>query len=206
MSKRTYCDRCNRPSQVCFCQNISLLDNHWPISIIQFYKEKKHPLGTITIAKLGLSNCQVILSDDPNYNDMRENLIKQQPLLVYPGENSIPLEPLAEDVLRNENLSTSEKRPILFLDGTWRKTRRLLHESPELDKLTKISIQPDMHSRYRIRKAPNPQALSTLEAIVYVLSLLEKDSNKYQSLLDAMDLMINKQIEMMGNETFKQNY
>jgi len=196
MPKRKLCDRCKRPITVCYCQHISKQENNWPVTILQHYKESHHPLGTATIAKLGLNHCDILLSNDPNYQENKERLIKQQPLLIYPGEESIPI----------EEMKFEKPRPLVFLDGTWRKTRLLLHESPELNQITKVSINPDTISQYRIRKTPNPQALSTLEAIIYVLSLLEKEQMKYQSLLDAMNNMVNKQIELMGEETFKRNY
>jgi len=196
MAKRKLCDQCKRPVSVCYCQFISKHANEWPVTILQHYKETHHPLSTATIAKLGLSHCDILLSNDPYYHEKKEQLINQQPLLIYPGEESIPI----------EEMKFEKPRPLVFLDGTWRKTRLLLHESPELNQITKVSINPDSISRYRIRKSPNPQALSTLEAIVHVLSLLEKDQTKFQSLLDAMDQMVNKQIELMGEETFKRNY
>ena len=196
MAKRKLCDQCKRPINVCFCQYISKQANYWPITILQHYKESHHPLGTAIIAKLGLNHCDILLSNDPDYHQKKEILIKQQPLLIYPGEESTAI----------EEMKFEKTRPLIFLDGTWRKTRLLLHESPELNQITKVSINPNSISRYRIRKTPNPQALSTLEAIVYVLSLLEKDQTKYQSLLEAMDQMINKQIKLMGEDTYQRNY
>ena len=196
MTKRKLCDQCKRPGKVCFCQSITTVENLWPVVILQHFKESKHPLGTAIIAELSLKNCKLHLSNNENYTKQKDLLIKQQPLLIYPGNDSIPMEEIASD----------KPRPLIFLDGTWRKTRLLLHESPELNQLTKVNINPEKLSRYKIRKAPMPEALSTLEAIIDVLSALEKDQTKYQPLLHTMDTMINKQIELMGEETFKRNY
>ena len=177
------------------------VENLWPVYIFQYFKEKQHPLNTAIIAKLGLKQSEIIRSNEANFDQQCEAIIKQQPLLIYPGEDSIPIETLLD-----ESAITEKPRPILFLDGTWRKTRLLIHESPQIAQLQKISIKPKLRSRYKIRKAPNPDAISTLEAIVYVLSRLEHEPDKYHSLLETMDIMINKQIEMMGEETFSKNY
>jgi len=196
MTKRKLCDQCKRPTNVCYCQFISRLENQWPVFILQHFKESNHALGTANIAKLSLSNCEILLSNDSNYHVKKDALIKQKPLLVYPGNKCIPI----------EEVKIEKPRPLIFLDGTWRKTRRLLYESTDLNQLQKINIKPDTLSRYRIRKTPNPHALSTLEAIVYVLSKLEAETDKYQPLLHTMDQMINKQIELMGEDTFNRNY
>ena len=199
MTKRKTCEKCKRPIKVCFCERISVIENQWPITILQYFKESKHPLNTANIAELSLTNCKIHLTNNENYKEQIKTLIQPTPnqaLLIYPDKDSTPI----------EKIDTNETRPLIFLDGTWRKTRRLLYESPELDQLPKVSISPDMISRYKIRKAPSPESLSTLEAIVHVLSVLEKDPTKYQPLLNTMDTMINKQIEIMGEETFKKNY
>jgi len=196
MAKRKLCDQCKRPINVCYCQYITRLENQWPIFILQHFKESNHALGTANIAKLSLSNCEILLSNDSNYHAKKEALVKQQPLLIYPGDDSVPI----------DEVTFEKPRPLMFLDGTWRKTRLLLHESPELNQLQKVGIKPEILSRYRIRKPPNPQALSTLEAIVYVLSKLESETDKYQRLLHTMDQMINKQIDLMGEDTFNRNY
>ena len=82
----------------------------------------------------------------------------------------------------------------------------MLLESPALMQLPKVSFQPETVSRYRIRKEPDQYALSTLEAIVYALSVLEGNADTYKPLLDSMDWMIEKQIELMGKDVFEKNY
>ena len=72
--------------------------------------------------------------------------------------------------------------------------------------LPKVSFRPETVSRYRIRKEPDEYALSTLEAIVYALSVLEGNADTYKPLLDSMDWMIEKQIELMGRDVFEKNY
>jgi len=196
MIKRMLCQRCERPINVCYCQNITTLENQWPVYIFQYFKENKYALGTARIAKLSLNNCNIFPSNHQEYQKQLDTLFLQSPLLIFPGKDSIPL----------TSLSLSKPKPLIFLDGTWRKTRRLLHESPQLESFVKVSFETNRLSRYRIRKAPSLFSVSTLEAIVYVLSYLENEPTKYQSLLNSMDLMINKQIEMMGETTFKKNY
>ncbi|MDH5257588.1 MAG: DTW domain-containing protein [Gammaproteobacteria bacterium] len=198
--KRQQCLQCNRPQSVCICHCLKTVDNQWPVWILQHPAELKHAIGTAKIATLSLKNILTIDSEQAIINkNIKTEIISRVPTLVYPGADAMTLTQL-------QQLSQEEHGPLLFLDGSWRKTRKMLYDFPELEKLPRVAIQPDTHSRYRIRKEPNETAISTLEAIVYVLSQLENDKAKYQPLLDTMDWMINKQIEYMGKETYLKNY
>jgi DTW domain-containing protein YfiP len=60
-------------------------------------------------------------------------------------------------------------------------------------------------SRYRLRKAPGPGALSTIEAIVQALQTLEAPAS-FESLLKPFEALIEGQIAAMGEETFQRNH
>lgn len=193
---RPLCQQCLRPPKVCYCHTITNIGNRWPIYILQHPKETSHAIGTARIAQLSLQDCQTVIAEVPENNQVfAEQITKTQPLLVYPGEQSQPVIELDKQAIR----------PLLFLDGSWRKTRRMLHESGLLANLPKITM-PMPVSRYKIRKEPIPEAVSTVEAIAEVLSTLEGDKKKYQPLLNSMDWMIAQQIEQMGADTYQNNY
>jgi DTW domain-containing protein YfiP len=175
---------------VCYCHTINKVANSWPIHIFQHTQEAKHALNTARIAQLSLENCELF-----EVNEVSE-AFSADTLLIYPGNDSLPL----------EEMSLTTTRPLIFLDGSWRKTKRMLLESTSLQSLQKVSIRPDFCSRYRIRKSPFSDGISTLEAIVSVLHYLDGDKNNYSSLLTSMDYMIEKQIELMGEEIYQRNY
>jgi len=60
-------------------------------------------------------------------------------------------------------------------------------------------------SRYRLRKAPEPGALSTVEAIVQALETLEAPVS-FAGLLRPFEALIEGQIRAMGEETFLRNH
>ena len=62
-----------------------------------------------------------------------------------------------------------------------------------------------LQGRYRIRKAKEQNAVSTLEAVTHALTLLEPEKD-FKSILKTMDWMIDRQIEAMGDEVYKYNY
>ena len=60
-------------------------------------------------------------------------------------------------------------------------------------------------TRYRLRKAPGPGALSTVEAIVQALDILEAPAS-YAPLLRPFEALIEGQIEAMGADTYQRNH
>jgi DTW domain-containing protein YfiP len=198
---RAVCQKCQRPTSVCYCHLISLVENHWPVYILQHPHEVKHAIGTARIAQLSLGNCQIFIGDKPEDIPELYKLIKtHSPLLVFPKEPNTDI-----NAVRGSNV-----RPLLFLDGSWRKAKRMLYESPLLSGLSRVSFSTTPVSRYKIRKEPNLKALSTLEAITVALGTLESNDRKYQPLLTTMDWMIKQQVDNImtrkGKDTFEKNY
>jgi len=197
--KRSICSRCTRPVKVCYCHTLSAVHNRWPIHILQHPKESKHPIGTARIAELSLSQCILQVGEKFTLESIRNIRSEFNDfVVVYPGEDSMSI----------ESLDPLYTKTLIFLDASWRKSRRMLYESPELMALPKVGIHPKKASHYRIRKAPDTNSLSTLEAIVYTLSVLENNGEvgEFSSLLNSMDWMIEKQIELMGRGVFERNY
>ncbi len=83
---------------------------------------------------------------------------------------------------------------LVVLDGTWRKSRKMLFLNPALRDLPRMSLQQVAPSRYRIRKAHAPDQLSTLEATCQALAQLEVDQEKFLPLLQAFDGFVGEQL------------
>jgi DTW domain-containing protein YfiP len=195
--KRQICSHCNRPINRCLCHTITAIDNHWPIHILQHSNEVNHALGTAKIAQLSLSQCEVNISKiTAEHERYIETILNAKPILVFPSADSSAL----------LSINTDDTRPLIFLDATWRKAKRLYLESELLQSLPTVHLQVTGLPTYKIRKSPNPKALSTIEAIAETLSTLETNSEKYQPLLTSMNWMIARQIELMGEKIYRENY
>ncbi|MNY43974.1 DTW domain protein [compost metagenome] len=94
---------------------------------------------------------------------------------------------------------------LVVPDGTWRKARKLLHCNPLLAALPRVTLAPGLQSRYRLRKAPMPGALSTIEAVVSALDILEAPA-QFDALLKPFDALIDGQIKAMGEQTYRRNH
>lgn len=195
---RAQCPRCLRPQTHCLCSLIPALDSRTRVLLLQHPSEVNHALNTARLAALGLSNAELRVGEV--FEDLAEWLEQPgyQARLLFPGDDAQP-------VSRNE--SNSESPPLLLVvpDGTWRKARKLLHLNPLLAQLPRITLPEGAVSRYRLRKAPGPGALSTLEAIVQALEILEAPRS-YAPLLRPFEALINGQIDAMGVETYQRNH
>ena len=188
---RPQCPRCQGPSSHCLCSLIPSLDSSTQVLILQHPSETAHALNTARLAALGLRKAQLRVGEVVKLPvDERDNY------LLFPGVDATPLESLA-----------SGERPLRLIvpDGTWRKARRLLHLNPELAALPRVSLPAGLVSRYRLRKAPVPGALSTIEAIVIALNMLE-GGGRFDQLLRPFEALIEAQIAAMGIETYQRNH
>ena len=82
---------------------------------------------------------------------------------------------------------------LIVLDGTWRKSRKMLCLNPALQQLPRLSLAPLQASRYLIRQAHRPGQLSTLEATCAALAQLEMQGDKFAPLLKAFDGFVAQQ-------------
>lgn len=190
---RSQCPRCQRPPSHCLCALIPSITNDTAVLILQHPSESGHALNTARLAALGLTNAELRIGErfeDLPADDGVENY------LLFPGERAIGVGELAQ---------ASGPLRLIVPDGTWRKARKLLHLNPGLASLPRATLPEGLVSRYRLRKAPMPGALSTLEAIVTALNLLEGD-HRFDALLKPFDAMIEAQIAAMGAEVFQRNH
>lgn len=193
---RKRCERCHRPLSHCLCALIPSLDSRTRVLLLQHPSEVGHALNTARLAALGLRNAQLLVGEV--FDDL-PTLLNQsgyQARLLFPGEGAQVVAPVPAEAL-----------PTLLVvpDGTWRKARKLLHLNPALAALPRLGLESVPASRYRLRKAPGPEALSTLESIVQALQVLEAPTC-FEALLKPFDALIDAQIEAMGEEVYQRNH
>ncbi|EPL08041.1 tRNA-uridine aminocarboxypropyltransferase [Pseudomonas sp. CF161] len=193
---RSQCPRCLRPESHCLCALIPQLDSRTRVLLLQHPSEVNHALNTARLAALGLTNAELIVGEV--FADLPQLLNRPgyQARLLFPADDAQTLQaygPAAQPLL------------LVVPDGTWRKARKLLHLNPLLAALPRVSLGPGGVSRYRLRKAPGPGALSTLEAIVQALQTLEAPAS-FEPLLKPFEALIEGQIAAMGEDTYQRNH
>jgi DTW domain-containing protein len=185
---RERCYDCYRPASDCFCDVIPAIENQTSVLILQHMRERAHPFNTARIVHLALQNSSLLVD---HTKDLAATLASQSGALqpgaglLYPGPDAALLDDLPVG-----------QRPaqLVVLDGTWHHAKTLLRDIPALHPLPRYKLAPVSPSRYRIRREPSAAYLSTVEATVAALRVLEPETRGWDQLLAAFDCMVERQL------------
>jgi DTW domain-containing protein YfiP len=194
-SRRAICTRCLRPVSACICQWIATTCSKVELIILQHPLEQHHAKGSARLLHLSVAGSQLHIAEKFETEFLQSILFttNKTTLLLYP-ERSEGQSGVAESPPFNPQcLASPERLRLIVLDGTWRKSRKMLYQNPLLQRLARLALNDMPESQYRIRKAHGPDQLSTLEASCQALMLLENNTEKYQPLLAAFDGFIRQQ-------------
>jgi len=112
-------------------------------------------------------------------------LLAPRSALLYPAETDVA-GPVAQ---------CGAITQLVVLDGTWRKSLKMLHANPLLHGLPRWTLAAPPPGRYgALRKARLASQLSTLEATCAALCALEADAARYAPLLDAFDRFVDDRL------------
>jgi len=94
---------------------------------------------------------------------------------------------------------------LIVPDGTWGHARKLLHINPALAALPRVMLPAGLSTRYRVRHADIPGALSTIEAVTHALNAIEAPRN-FDALLQPFEALIDGQIAGMGTDLYARHH
>lgn len=171
------CPVCLRPQSACICALAQPVLAATQVLILQHPLELQEAKGTARLLHLCLAGSRLEVGEafDPQqlqqwlYDAWPGAEAAQQTLLLYP---QTPDQPAALSALTECDAPVSVRRLVL-LDGTWRKSRKMLYANPLLAQLPRLALTDTGPAGYRIRKAPRAGQLSTLEAGALALQALE---------------------------------
>lgn len=182
---REHCWACQKPASVCVCPRIVRVPNRTNVIVAQHPRERAHPIGTARFVERGLARSELRVAFGEGSPLALRPDVPPGTALLFPGPSARDLATLSPEE-RPENL--------LVLDATWPMAKSLYRHNPWMAELPHVKLAPDAPSRYRIRKEPSHDAVSTLEAVVLALRILEPELEGLESLLEAFDAMIDTQI------------
>ncbi|MDN3610482.1 tRNA-uridine aminocarboxypropyltransferase [Vibrio ostreicida] len=197
-----YCFECGKSLKACICESIQRLTSNVELVILQHPTETNRPMGTARILTLSLPNSHLFkgecFSEHTAFNDLLADN-RYQHFVLYPGQSSTSYDQVAKHV------ATQKKVRIILLDGTWKKAYKIWQLSDNLRNLPLIHLPENIDGNYRIRKAPNDNSVSTVEAGYHILSLLQPEQD-FSSLITVFNQMVDFQIKQMPPGVFAKNY
>ncbi|MBK6922567.1 MAG: DTW domain-containing protein [Deltaproteobacteria bacterium] len=188
---RAMCLRCRRPQVVCWCRFITPIPTRTRVVLVQHSRERDVAIGTARMASLSLPNSElhvgVDFTDDPALARALGDPTRP-PILLYPGRDSI-------DVVQQPPTGPVT---LVVVDGTWSQAKTLIRDNPQLASLPRYGFVPPKPSEYRIRREPQDEFVSTIEALVHVLGALEGAPARFEALMTPFRAMVDMQLEHIG--------
>ncbi len=187
---RAICETCRRPQIVCYCRFVTKLETKTRVLILQHPREQKVPINTARIAALCLKESELHVG--VHWRDMNALADPNRPAaLLYPGPGAIDVEKNPPD----------GPITLVVVDGTWWQAKKLVRANPELAALPRYAFRPPSPSDYRIRREPQDDYVSTIEALVHVLSVLENDRDRFLQMLVPFRAMVDAQLSFVGKNS-----
>jgi DTW domain-containing protein YfiP len=178
---RAHCVRCLRPQATCLCALARPTAHRTEVLVLQHPQERRQAKNSVTLLRLSLAHCEVVVGERFGPGALQALLHRpgRDTRLLYPDVPAAPAPPAPE--------TTADARlRLVVLDATWRKSLRMLLEHPALAALPRLSLDAPAPTRYRaIRAARRADQVSTLEATVQALAMLEGPTFDAAPLLDA---------------------
>ena len=206
-TKRLACTTCLRPQSACICQWITPVTHAVEVLILQHALEVNNAKGSARLLYLSLPHSRLVTGEVFDLPALLTAPLKPEAgagspkhaILLYPDTPQdkalgLPAPPvLAPDLSRDPS-----RLRLIVLDGTWRKSRKMLYRNPLLQQLPRLSLRDTPASHYLIRKAHRPDQLSTLEATCAALAQLEGSVERFEPLLTAFDGFVVQQLGYRG--------
>jgi len=185
--RRLRCDACALPSRTCVCTLVVPVPNDVDVLVLQHPDEAREAKGSARLLRLSLARCRVVVGEAFEPAALRALLggDASTVALLYPPATARGIEMPAP--------AARPSRPscLVVIDGTWRKSLRMLHANPLLQALPRWALDAGTPARYRpLRKARLATQLSTLEAACAALADIEQSFERYAPLLDAFDRFV----------------
>jgi DTW domain-containing protein len=116
-------------------------------------------------------------------------------LLLYPGEGATPLGP------EHTKMAATAPLTLVVPDGTWAQARRASRRDPWALGAAPVGLPLLPPSAYRLRTAPRPDMVSTLEAIAHAVALLEGPPHGdviRAQMLSALEVFVERSLRVRG--------
>ncbi len=192
---REQCYACRRAKINCLCGSVKPFSTRMRFVILMHEKEaKKQKTGTARLAKLCLTNAELLIGTDFTRDERVNALLRDtsySPFVLYPGPKAVNFEAMGK-----EFLPAGKTFLIFVVDGTWNCARRLLNRSRNISALPRLSFARGYVSKFAIKRQPMRHCVSTIEAIYHLCNEAEEAGyEKLNAQNEALMLLLKKLVD-----------
>lgn len=187
---RPVCWTCRQAGAGCFCAHVKPFDPGVQFVILIHPIEARRRVATGRMAHLSLRGSILIEGVEFSGHPQIRELVSSPEnhcVILYPGRNSTDLSREGAAFIPD-----AKKLVVFVIDGTWATAGRMIR-SEDLRGLPSISFTPSTRSRFRVRRQPAAECLSTIEAIHRTIDLLGTTQD-HDRLLTVFDKMVEFQL------------
>ncbi len=180
----------------CLCALARPTAHRTEVLVLQHPQEQRQAKNSVALLRLSLARCEVIVGERFTPDELQALLHRpgRETRLLYPDVPAAPAPPAPA--------LTGAPLRLVVIDATWRKSLRMLLEHPALAALPRLSLDAPLPTRYRaIRAARRADQVSTLEATVQALGVVEGDEFDGGPLLGAFGEFVEGVRERQGNQS-----
>lgn len=163
------CANCRVNNYFCVCANLSTFKVETNVSLIVHVSELNLTSNTAQFVKKNLpASAEIFVRGRMNDTFNPDPILERsgRPLFLFPDEHSVEL-----------NAQFMAKNPgpyhLIVPDGNWTQAKRVKKREEKFDDVPTVRLPAGIIGEYKLRKAPQPEWVSTYEAVAYALGILE---------------------------------
>jgi DTW domain-containing protein len=189
MSPRALCSGCGRVALDCLCAAVRPERPRVVVGVLQHPREARISKSTGSLIPLAFSNAFMLRGVDA---DADGDLSVQ---LSHYSRDAVGL--LFPDAAEPLDQAPRGLACLLVPDGSWAQARAILAATSCLRGLRRYALPPGLQSDFPIRKPQGPGRLSTIEAAVEALRILEGAPDAYRAALELQAALVAQRVERL---------
>lgn len=163
------CEKCKVNETYCVCRHIKPFSIETNVSLIVHVRELKLTSNTAQFCQKMLPQNTEIFIRGRVFEEFSAGPVMKRtgrPLFLYPHEDAIEL---------NDEFRKKYPGPyhLIIPDGNWSQARKVRQREESFTNIMSVKLPSGITSEYGLRKAPQPEWVSTYEAAAWALDALE---------------------------------
>lgn len=163
------CTNCRINHHFCICNDLSTFKIQTNVSLIVHVSELKLTSNTAQFVEKNLPDkAEIFIRGRMNDTFNADPILARsgRALFLFPDENSVEL---------NTEFVANNPGPyhLIVPDGSWTQAKRVKKREEKFDNVPTVRLPAGIVGEYKLRKAPQPEWVSTYEAVAYAVGILE---------------------------------
>lgn len=163
------CPKCRVNIHFCICQALTTTEIKSKVSLIVHVSELKLTSNTAQfVEKLLPHNAEIFIRGRMNETFSADPILAREgrALFLFPSEDSLEL---------NDDFVKNNPGPyhLIVPDGNWNQAKKVKTREAKFHDIQAVRLPSGLVGEYKLRKAPQPEWVSTYEAVAYALGVLE---------------------------------